>query len=327
MTPKTHQNPAMGISFVLFGVLSISFNDMLVKQLSGGYPLHQTVFIRSFVGILFSFVLLYYEGGLRLLHTSRPLLHGARALLVVMANLMFFTALASLPLAEVTAIFFAAPLIITLLGIPVLGEKVGPLRLVAVLVGFVGVIIMVRPWESGDQRAAASYVYLLPLGAAFSYAVFQILTRKLGAQTKASAMAIYVQMMFLFVCAGFWLSAGDGRYIEGLENQSLIFLLRAWSWPQGNDIYLFAALGINSAIVSYTITQAYRLADAATIAPFEYIGLPLAVFWGWLIWAELPNLPVVIGIVLILGSGLFVYLRERQRNRTLVSTQRVRRRY
>ena len=112
---------------------------------------------------------------------------------------------------------------------------------------------------------------------------------------------------------------------DGLENQSLIFLLRAWVWPTGADIYLFVGLGVNSAIIGYALAQAYRMADAATVAPFEYAGLPLAIFWGWVIWEELPDLVVVLGIALVLGAGLFVFLREHKRNRPLASKTTVRR--
>ena len=90
--------------------------------------------------------------------------------------------------------------------------------------------------------------------------------------------------MFIIVSLGFWLVAGDGRFAIGSENPSVQFLLRAWVWPDQGDWAYLAGLGLNSAIIGYCLSQAYRMSDAATVAPFEYIGLPLAVFWGWLIW-------------------------------------------
>ncbi len=321
------QNPTVGIAFILFGMLAISFNDMMIKFLSGGYPLHQMVFARSFIGIGFSLALVQLEGGWRILKTDQPGLHLLRAMFIVIANLTFFSALAVMPLAEATAVFFVAPLMITLLSIPLLGEKVGPLRIGAVLVGFAGVIIMTRPWESGAERSVSLWVYALPVAAAFTYALNNVMTRFLGAQSKASAMAVYVQSAFIAISILFWAVAGDGRFAEGLENESLVFLLRAWVWPEGRDVWLFAGLGLNSAIIGYCLGQAYRMADAATVAPFEYVGLPLAIFWGWAIWGEWPDLPVVWGIVLILGSGLFVFLREKQKNRKVLRGKRVNRRY
>ncbi len=327
---ETHQklqNPTAGITFILIGILAISVNDMLIKFLSGGYPLHQMVFTRSLIGIGFGLALVQIEGGWRILKTDRPGLHLLRGLLIVAANLTFFTALAVMPLAEATAVFFVAPLMITLLSIPLLGEKVGPMRLGAVVVGFLGVIVMTRPWQTGVGRDVGLLMYVLPVVAAFTYALNSVLTRFLGAKSKASAMAVYIQTCFIIVSFLFWLVAGDGRYASAFENESVIFLLRAWVWPDDGDRWLFVGLGLNSAIVGYCLGQAYRLADAATVAPFEYVGLPLAIFWGWVIWGDLPDLPVAIGITLILGSGLFVFLRERQKDGQAISRKRVHRRY
>lgn len=325
--PSIANRPAVGIGFILLAMVSISINDMLIKQLSGGYPLHQMVFIRSLIGIAFSLMLVKYEGGWSILRTRTPLLHALRGILIVISNLMFFTALAVVPLAEVTALFFVAPLMITLLAIPVLGEKVSWLRLGAIVVGFIGVIIMIHPWENAGERKFSMLILFLPVIAAFTYALNQVLTRKLGVASKASAMAVYIQGMFIIVSLVFFVFAGDGRFAEVSENESIRFLLRAWVWPQGTDQYLFIGLGFNSAIIGYSLSQAYRMADAAVVAPFEYAGLPLAVMWGWVIWGEFPGPTVWSGIALIVGAGLFVFLREQQKKRRLVRGRRIHHRY
>ena len=312
---------AAGIAFIVAGIFCISINDMLIKELSGGYPLHQMVFVRSAIGICFSLVLVQFEGGLSILRTKQPGLHALRGLMIVAANMTYFAALAALPLADATALFFVAPLFITLLSIPVLGEKVGPMRLGAVLVGFAGVVLMQRPWAGTDTLSVSRVVLLLPVLSALLYAANQILTRKLGATTKASALSVYIQGTFILVASGFWLVAGDGRFAEGVDNASLVFLLRAWVWPDGSDWWYFLGLGLNAAVVGYALSAAYRAADAATIAPFEYVGLPLAVFWGWLIFDTLPGWEVWIGMALIMGSGLFVFLRERQKSRRIARGQ------
>ncbi|MEM9639145.1 MAG: DMT family transporter, partial [Pseudomonadota bacterium] len=276
------QNRAgLGILFVLAGVFAISINDMLIKQLSGDYPLHEIVFLRSFIGIAFSLAFVQLEGGWHILKTRRPFLHLLRGLLIVASNMTYFVALAAIPLADATALFFAAPLFITLLSIPMLGEKVGILRMSAVLVGFVGVVIMQRPWADTESLDAARIVLLLPVLAGFTYALNQVLTRKLGVESKASALAVYIQATFIAVSLGFYLVAGDGRFAEGSDNPSIQFLLRAWVWPAPDDWWVILGVGLNAAVVGYCLSQAYRMADAATVAPFEYVGLPLAVFWGW----------------------------------------------
>ena len=319
-------NPAVAIAFILVGMVFISLNDVLIKQLSGDYPLHQMVFVRSAIGIAFSLALVQFEGGIGILKTRAPFLHLVRGLLVVFANMAFFTALAVMPLADATALFFVAPLFITLLSIPLLGEQVGLRRIGAVLVGFVGVLIIVRPGSDVSASVENWAVLLLPVVAALAYALMQILTRRLGLTSKASALAVYIQVTFLVTSAGFYLVAGDGRYAEGIEDASLIFLLRAWVWPAPGDEWLFVALGIGSAAIGYSLSRAYKSADAATVAPFEYIALPLAIMWGWAIWQEVPGVETLAGIVLIIGSGLYVFVRERVKKRAL-ATRRPMRRY
>lgn len=314
MNPQVSNNANLGILFIIGGILAISINDMLIKELSGEYPLHELIFVRSAVGLMFSVIFVQMEGGWRILRTRRPALHILRGLLIVVANMSYFVALAAIPLADATALFFAAPLFITLLSIPVLGEKVGMMRMTAVTFGFVGVIIMQRPWASAEELQASRIILLLPVVAALTYALTQLMTRKLGVDTKASALAVYIQSAFLVVSILFFVFAGDGRYAEGVENPSMQFLLRAWVWPDAGDWWVLIGMGANAAIIGYCLSQAYRLADAATIAPFEYIGLPLAVFWGWLMFAEIPVWEVWAGIALIVGSGLFVFLRERQKS-------------
>lgn len=325
MTAHPQNRATLGILFVVGGVFAISINDMLIKQLSGGYPLHEIVFLRSGIGILFSLIMVQMEGGWSILKTRRPLLHLMRGLLIVISNMSYFVALAAIPLADATALFFAAPLFITVLSIPILGEKVGIMRMSAVLIGFAGVVIMQRPWADTTSLQASRLVLLLPVLAALTYALNQLMTRKLGVESKASALSVYIQATFIVVSVAFYLVAGDGRFADGINNPSLQFLLRAWVWPAAADWWVMAGLGANSAIIGYCLSQAYRMADAASVAPFEYVGLPLAVFWGWVIFAELPVWEVWAGIILILGSGLFVFLRERQKAR-IVARAPVRRR-
>jgi S-adenosylmethionine uptake transporter len=317
MTAQAENRSSLAILFILAGILAISLNDMLIKQISGAFPLHEIVFARSALALVLSLVLVRMEGGWRILKTRRPWLHATRGLLIVAANMSFFAALAALPLADATALFFAAPLFITLLSIPVLGEKVGPLRMGAVIVGFVGVLLMQRPWAGQDTLQASRIVLLLPVVAALTYAGNQLLTRKLGVESKASALSVYVHLSFIVVSLMFFIVAGDGRYANLSSDPSVQFLLREWVWPQGGDWLVLLGLGVNAAIVGYCLSQAYRLADAATVAPFEYVGLPLAVFWGFVIFGDFPVWEVWAGIALILGSGLFVFLRERQKSKAV----------
>jgi S-adenosylmethionine uptake transporter len=304
-------NTKLGVIFVLFAMFFISINDMLVKLLSDGYPLHQLVFIRSILGICVTLVILHFEGGWRLLKTRRLGLHALRAGLVVTANMTFFAAIAVMPLADATALFFVAPLFITLLSVLVLGETVGPRRIAAICVGFLGVVVMMRPGVDLGADLPSRWILTLPLIAAACYAGMQVLTRKLGGESSAAAMAIYIQVTFILVSIGFFVIAGDGRFAEGSTDQSVIFLLRAWTLPPVADWWLFGLMGVAAGGIGYALSQAYRIANASVIAPFEYFNLPMAIFWGWMIFGELPDVWVAMGIALIALSGIYVFLRER----------------
>ena len=295
----------IGIACVVGAVTIFSLQDLTFKWMSDRYPLHQIVFIRGVVAIAVVLGLLIpLEGSFRSLLSNRIPLHLLRGLALVIGNMTFFAGLASLQLAEGVAIFFTAPLIITLLSIPLLGERVGALRLAAVLCGLLGAIIVMRPGGDAFQAAA-----VLPLIAAFAYASMTIMTRKLGTRDKASVMAFYLQFMFIISSLAIYMVAGDGRF-AGSDNKSLEFLLRAWVWPVGSDFMIMVVIGVLNAFGGYLISQGYRLSEASVAAPFEYIAIPLAVIWGFLVWSDLPDATAWVGILMILGAGLFVAWRE-----------------
>jgi S-adenosylmethionine uptake transporter len=176
-----------------------------------------------------------------------------------------------------------------------------------------------------DWGEVPRWALALPMLAAACYAGMQVLTRKLGATATASAMAIYIQAAFILVSAGFFVVAGDGRFADGSLSEPMQFLFRAWRWPEPGDIWVFGVLGLLAGIVGYCLSQAYRLGTASVVASYEYVALPLALFWGWLIFGEVPRPAVWVGTALIAGAGLYVFARERARDRALASAQPVRR--
>lgn len=295
----------LGIACVVGATITFTTQDMAIKWLSGGYPLHEIVFFRAVIAIMLTLAILVpLEGGFQNLRTKRLPLHLLRGLAVVVANMAFFTGLAAIPLGEATAIFFVAPLLITLLSVPLLGERVGLRRWLAVFVGLGGVVIMLRPGGAEFKIAL-----LLPLTAALAYALLQIMTRKLGLAEKASTMAFYIHLTFIVIGGSIGLAVGDGAF-AGSGDPSLEFLLRAWVWPNSRDAIIILGIGCLSTMGGYLISQAYRLSEAAMVAPFEYLALPLAVFWSVLIWGDWPDAIAWLGIGLIIGAGLFVFYRE-----------------
>ncbi len=311
MSAAANDTPLRAIGLVLVGMVLVCLNDVFFKGMSGQYPLHQVIFIRSAIGISLMAVVLQRAGGWHLLKTRRPLLHLLRALLIVAANMLYFAALAVLPLGAATALFFVAPLFITLLAIPVLGEKVGRHRIIALLIGLAGVgVMMVPATDWGDVPRLA---LLLPVASAACYAGMQVMTRKLGAASSAVAMTIYIQAAFVTVAALFYVAVGDGRFAEGVESPSLVFLLRAWIWPATADLWKFAVLGGLAAGIGLSLAEAYRIGNVATVASFEYVAVPIAILFGWVFFGERPGWVMLLGSALIAGAGLYVFARERQK--------------
>ena len=311
---ETRSAPMAGALWALASTVAFSANDMLIKFLSGDYPLHQLIFFRSLVGLTVVVALILpFSGGLGSVRTRRLGLHLWRGLAVVLSNLFFFMALAAMPLAEAVAIFFVCPLLISLASIVFLGETVGPRRWGAILLGLVGVAIVLRPGTEAFQPAS-----LLPLLAAVCYAALHTLTRKMGVTEGAGSLIFYIQLSFVVTSAAVGLVAGHGDW-AGTGDASLDFLLRAWVWPDWGDLGIMAFIGFASAAGGYAIGQAYRLSEAALVAPIEYAAIPLSVFWGWAMFGELPDAVAFGGIALILSAGLILVWREAIARRAPVS--------
>ena len=295
----------LGISCIILAHVFFTTQDMAIKFISGDYALHQVMMTRSIVAILFTLLIFVpIDGGFKYLRTQRLGLHLLRGFGIVIANLCFFTALISMPLAEVKAIFFIAPLLITALSVFLIGEKVGLRSWVAVLVGLLGVIIMLRPGSEFFNPAS-----ILPLVAALAYALVQIMTRKIGENEKASTMAFYIQLNFVAVSGLMGLIFGDGHLADPSQ-PTLNYLFRPWTVPSWGDGMIIIGIGLINGLAAYFISQAYRISKAGIVAPFEYVALPCSIFWSITVFGDWPDTVSWLGIVLIAGAGLFIAYSE-----------------
>jgi drug/metabolite transporter (DMT)-like permease len=286
---------------------------MAIKLISGNYALHQIILIRSILAILFTLlVFVPIDGGFNYLLTKRLGLHLLRGFGIVIANLCFYTALVTVPLGEAVAIFFVAPLMITALSVFIIREEVGLSSWIAVLVGLLGVLIILRP---GFEEFNPGYT--LPLVAALAYALVQIITGKMGENEKASSMAFYIQLIFIVVCSLFGLFFGDGHLAD--PSQPIInYLFRPWTIPSWVDGMIMIGVGLLSGVGAYFISQAYRISKGSVVAPFEYVALPLAIFWSITLFGDWPDMASWMGIVLIAGAGIFNVFSEKIQARTIV---------
>lgn len=306
------------IAIVTVGIMIFGIQDVIIRYLSSDYSAMQIMFVRGVVAILPISLFVYWEGGLQSLGIEHPWLNGLRGLLMVTSYTTYYMSLAALPIAEVTAIFFISPIIVTLFSALFLSETVGLRRWTAVFVGFLGVVVIVQP---GTRTLDA--VALLPLAGAFTYALSIIITRRIGHTQTGSSLAFVAMGIFVIVSGVAGLFMGDGPFSLD-SHPSLAFLFRGWIMPDLRDFLLIAACGLFSACGFYCLSQGYRIAPASIIAPFEYIAMPMAVIWGLVFWREIPSLSTLIGIALIIASGLYVLNRESTRKRPLSTGRGIR---
>lgn len=285
-----------GIANIVAAVALFATMDALVKHLAPIYPVLQLVFFRSLFAFLPLSLLIARSGGLGALRTSQPLGHVARSLAGLAAIFLLFLAFALLPLAEAVALSFAGPLFLTLLSIPLLGEQVGPRRWAAVVVGFLGVLVIVRPGAGVFGLEA-----LVPLGGALAYAFAMVSVRKLARTETNAAIVFYFTLSCTVASAA-----------------ALPFV---WVAPQLADLPALVGVGLLGGVAQLFMTQAFRLAPAAVVAPFEYLAILLAVGYGYAFWGEVPDRWTLVGAAIVTASGLYILRREAIRRRAQASAE------
>jgi drug/metabolite transporter (DMT)-like permease len=275
-----------GIACALLGMFGMAMMDGCAKLLSAGYAISQIVLVRNAISVLAVPVFIRLAGSsLAPLRCGRLDLIAWRTLTNLGAGFLFFTGLRYLPLADAFAITFAAPFLITALSVPYLGERVGMRRWIAVIVGFIGVVIVIQPGTASFRIEA-----LFPLGAALSYAMAMLIGRKMTREMSTSAIM-------------FWPSAGAVLI-------TLAMMPSQWQTPPLADFGLFIIMGLIGTLGMALITQGYRYAPAAVIAPFDYSVLIWGAILGWMIWHEAPGANIWIGSAVVMASGLYMVHRE-----------------
>ena len=274
-----------GIAIMLLAVGLFAVMDAMVKWLGEAYPTMQIVFFRS----LFAFIplaFIIFRGNLMAAIRIRdPLGHALRALAGILAMASFFYGFGRMPLADAIAIIFAAPIFVTALSVPILGEKVRLRRWTAILVGFAGVVVMLNP-GAGMLDPVAGIV----LAGTLFHALAMVFVRKL-ARTESN-----VAIVFSFTLACTLVGAA--------------FLPFQWVTPSATDLAVLAGIGLIGGIAQIAMTQAFRLADVSLVAPFDYTAIVWASLLGFFIWGEVPGNNIWIGVAIVMASGLYILYRE-----------------
>lgn len=290
-----------GIVALILGIAIFSIQDVILKLLSGDYPLHQAMVLRSLTALPFHVAIVWwFDGRMSTITTPGWWKMMARGSLNFVAYTAYYLGLAYVPMADAVALFFTSPLFITLAAVLFLGERVRLITALALAAGFGGVLMVVKPGGEGFDLAA-----FLPIIGALGYAISMVVARPLGRTESAAAMAFWSNICFLFCALALSAVYGSGGY-AGASHPSLAFLTRGWVVPDLTDLLLMSVCGVIAAIGLTLLTYSYRVAPAATVAPFEYSFMFWAVLWGWMFWGDFPDGLGWIGIAIIVAAGMLV---------------------
>jgi drug/metabolite transporter (DMT)-like permease len=287
-----------GVTAIFFGVMLFSVQDAIIKYISSDYAVTLAMATRCIISLPIILLLVHFEVGLAAIRKAswKPLL--LRGLVLLISYTTYYLALPALPLAEAVALFFIAPIIVTLISIPMLGERVSPVSWCAILLGFAGVLVILQPGTTLFKPAA---LYSLTSAAAYAFAM--VLARRIGVTESATVMALYQNCVYfagaVIAALAFWLLG-----VSGSSDPSLNFLTRPWIWPTPNALMLMAACGVIAAIAMSLLTQGYRIGAAALVTAFEYTGMIWAPLWGLLFFGEVPQPTTVIGLAMIFAAGV-----------------------
>ena len=305
VAPAVVRSTLRGVLFLVLGLLVFSLQDITVKFIGGQYPVLEIVTFRSLVALPLTLLLFRFEGRRGWPTTSQRTLQYVRGGAYFLSYTTHFMGLAALPLADIAAIRFSGPLMITLLSLLFLAEKIRLRNWLALLIGFAGTLLVVQP-----GMGAFNIGSLFTLASVFFYAVAVILTRKLQGTDSSATMAYYSSLVYLVATAVLTpivLAIGETPN----AHPGFVFLMHAWVMPSLRDWLIMSGLGFIWAGGMYLNARAYSEAPASVVAPFEYSTLPINVLWGIILWQQFPTLNTWVGAGITIASGLYLLYANR----------------
>ena len=274
----------LGFLYMLLSVCAFSVMDLIVKW-SDNYPLGQVIFFRGFFGLVLYYFVIPKERLKDFYVTKRPMLHFSRCFFGLMALLSIFTALRNLPLATVVSISFAAPIFTTIFSIFFLSEKVGYFRWLAVLVGFVGIIIISEP---GLSSLNVYYIFPVIFVLGMSYVAISI--RQLSSTEPVWLISLY--------------------FSAAITLAGLFTIPYGWLMPNLKDLILLSFIGIFGGVANLWLSQSYKFSEVSLVTPLKYLALVFAIIFGYLIWDEIPTIKTLVGATLVIVSSIIIFRRE-----------------
>ena len=283
----------LGFLYMFLSIIGFSLMDVIVKW-SVDYPVGQVLFFRGFFGIIFYFFIIPRERLHDFYKTKRPGLHSLRCIAGLIAIIAIFIALRKLPLATVVSISFAAPIFTTIFSIFLLSEKVGIYRWLAVLVGFIGILIITEPGISN-----LNIYYIFPIIFCLGLSYVAITLRQLSTTEPVWLISLFFSIAITFL--------------------SFLTLPFGWVMPSFNHFLILSLVGIFGGVSNLWLSQSYKYSEVSLVTPLKYLTLVFAIIFGYFIWDEIPTIKTLIGAFLVIISTLIIFRREIYKKKIITS--------
>ena len=283
----------LGFLYMFMSICAFSLMDVIVKW-SVDYPIGQVLFFRGFFGIIFYFFIIPRDRLHNFYETKRPGLHLLRCVSGLIALVAIFIALRKLPLATVVSISFAAPIFTTIFSIFLLSEKVGIFRWLAVIVGFIGILIITEP---GISELNIYYVFPIIFCLGLSYVAITI--RQLSSSEPVWLISFYFSL--------------------AITSFSFLSIPQGWVLPSLNDFIILSLIGIIGGVANLWLSQSYKYSEVSLVTPLKYLALVFAIIFGYFIWGEIPTFKTLLGAFLVIISTLIIFRREIYKKKIITS--------
>ena len=315
---SAQNNNPKGIVFILIAMIVFSVQDGIMKHIYNFVSLYEIYLIRTVVSFVLILLFLIITKKPIVFKTQYPLLTFTRVILFFFGFSSFYVSLTVLPLGTATALFFVTPFLITIFAHFFLKEEIGLRRWSAVVVGFIGVYVTLNPDFSNFN-----YLSLLPILCALCYSLSMIIIKKTSDKDSVYTQTFTFYIGAIIISIIFYFIIGDGKYNVS-DHPASQFIFREWFVDFNSNILLMTATGVTATLAFLFLFTAYSIASPAVVSPFEYSILFWSPLVGWLYFDEIPSLNTVIGILIIVSSGVYIFMREKAQNQSIATEKPLR---
>ena len=315
---SAQNNNPKGIVFILIAMIVFSVQDGIMKHIYNFVSLYEIYLIRTVVSFVLILLFLIITKKPIVFKSQYPLLTFTRVILFFFGFSSFYVSLTVLPLGTATALFFVTPFLITIFAHFFLKEEIGLRRWSAVVVGFIGVYVTLNPDFSNFN-----YLSLLPILCALCYSLSMIIIKKTSDKDSVYTQTFTFYIGAIIISIIFYFIIGDGQYNVS-DHPASQFIFREWFIDFNSNILLMTATGVTATLAFLFLFKAYSIASPAVVSPFEYSILFWSPLVGWLYFDEIPSLNTVIGILIIVSSGVYIFMREKAQNQSIATEKPLR---